>query len=128
MASRHDVIAVIDDDPITRTATEYLLSAYGYRTELFDSAEAFINAAGSSEAGCLLIDIYLKDITGIELARQLKANGLTWPIIFITGCTEAATRRQAMELGCVAYLVKPIPASRLIEAVKAAMASRPEAT
>jgi FixJ family two-component response regulator len=111
------VIAVIDDDEVMLEALEQLISALGYQTELYASAEAFINAATKSEAACLVVDICLGDITGIELNRQLSAMGFTFPIIFMTGSDDNCVRIQAMELGCIAFLQKPFPANEIAKAI-----------
>jgi FixJ family two-component response regulator len=114
---RQKIIAVIDDDPGMLRATARLLSAYGYGTETFDSATAFLNAISTSEATCLVLDIQLGDISGVELARQLTAKGFEHPIIFVTALDDEMTRRQAATAGGVAYLNKPFPAQLLIEAI-----------
>jgi FixJ family two-component response regulator len=111
------VIAVIDDDEVMLEALEQLISALGYETELYASAEAFINAATKSEAVCLVVDICLGDITGIELNRQLSAMGFTFPIIFMTGSDDNCVRIKAMELGCIAFLHKPFPANEIAKAI-----------
>jgi FixJ family two-component response regulator len=119
------VIAVIDDDETILHAMGYLLSALGFQTELYGSAEAFIAAATRSAAACLLVDIQLGDLTGIELTRHLSAMGFTFPIIFMTGSDDRLFRKQAIEIGCVAYLSKPIPPERLKAAIAEAIGSNP---
>ena len=83
MPDSHKIIAVVDDDPEMRAAMASLLSAYGYGAETFDSAETFLTCASTSKATCLVVDIELGDISGVELAHQLAADGFTYPIIFI---------------------------------------------
>jgi FixJ family two-component response regulator len=117
MVEQPSVIAVVDDDPTIREALERLLSSYGYRTELYSSAAEFLGAAIKSEAACLLVDIQLGDISGIELARHLAANGFKFPIIFMTGSSDQDIRRQAMAFGCVAFFQKPFGADELIDAI-----------
>jgi FixJ family two-component response regulator len=121
---RRNIIAVIDDDPSIRDALENMLSAFGYCTELYSSAEEFIHAAITTEALCLVVDIQLGDISGVELARHLSAIGLTFPIIFITGSRDETTRRQALDSGGVAYLHKPFSAEQLITAITSALSPR----
>jgi FixJ family two-component response regulator len=120
MASSRNVVAIVDDDPGMRQALESMLCAFGYRTELYASAEEFVRAAITTEASCLVVDIQLGDISGIELGRLLTATGFEFPIIFMTGSVEEMHRRQAMDHGCVAYLQKPFPAKQLIEAISKA--------
>ena len=121
MSAAKKIIAVIDDDEIMLEAIEALLNALGYQTELYESAEAFIEAAMRSKAACLVVDIQLGDITGVELGRQLSAMGFTFPVIFMTGSDDTLVRKQAMELGCIAYLQKPFPANELEVAITEAI-------
>jgi FixJ family two-component response regulator len=114
---RNDIVAVIDDDPGVRMATASILSAFGYLTSTFKSAEEFLSIAAMSKAKCLVVDVQLGDISGVELARQLAEFDFKFPIIFMTALDDGAIMRQAEQLGCVAYLRKPFSADVLIEAV-----------
>jgi FixJ family two-component response regulator len=120
MLNLQNIIAVIDDDPEMRASLETLLSAYGYDVETFDSAEAFLARASTCRAFCLIVDFHLGDITGVELARQLAADGFKFPIIFMTGHRDASMEHQAFAVGGVAFLYKPFPARTLIDAIKKA--------
>ncbi len=93
------------------------LSTFGYSTYTYDSAEAFLRTAAASKADCLVVDIQLGDITGIELARQLTELGFTFPIIFMTARDDETVRSQAAQLGCINFLRKPFSADRLIQAI-----------
>jgi FixJ family two-component response regulator len=117
MAMQRTVVAVVDDDLAMRKAMANLLSALGYCTELFASGEAFLGAATRSKASCLIVDIQLGDISGVELGRQLAATGSKVPIIFMTASDDETIRSGATQLGCVAYLRKPFPADELIYAI-----------
>jgi FixJ family two-component response regulator len=121
MAKLQNVIAIIDDDAAVRAGLERLLGHFGYRTELYGSAEEFVHAVITTEALCLIIDIQLGDISGVELGRQLSATGFDFPIIFMTGSQDETQRRQAMDFGCVEYLNKPFHADQLILAVTKAI-------
>lgn len=123
MTSHQATIAIIDDDPFFGETLETLTIALGYRTELYESAEEFIHAAAYSKAQCLLVDIQLGDVSGIELVRHLTASGIRRPIIFMTGSPDAMLRDQAMEFGCIAYLLKPFAASLLNASIVKALAS-----
>jgi FixJ family two-component response regulator len=125
MAVRRDVIAIIDDDRGMRGALSNMLLAFGYRTELYASAEEFIDSAVKSEASCLVLDIQLGGISGLELARYLSKFGLVFPIIFMTGLQDDTIRREAVASGCVAYLQKPFPADQLTAAITNAMSVNP---
>jgi FixJ family two-component response regulator len=118
MPSQQTTVAIIDDDPGMRSATASLLSAFGYGTETFGSGEEFLNAAATSAATCLVVDIKLGNISGLDLVRQLAAAGIKLPVIFMTGCADEAIRSQATQLGCcIAYLKKPFAANLLIEGI-----------
>ena len=118
------MIVVIDDDLEILHSLELMLSLCGYHTKLFASAEEFLSAAPTLEAACLVVDIHLGEISGLELVRALCAQGFAVPVIFITGSRDELHRRQAMELGCAAFLLKPFSAEQLIEAVAKAVGSQ----
>lgn len=117
MVNARKVVAIIDDDPGLRDALAALLDAFGYRVEVYASGEDFRNAAMKSDADCLVVDIQLGDMTGVELGHQLSAAGLAFPMIFMTGSDEPRFRKQATELGCAAYLQKPFPPNQLVKAI-----------
>jgi len=121
MTRRRHVIAVLENDAVIRRAVASLLAAHGYATELYASAEDYLGVA-TSAAPCLVVDIRLGDISGIELGRHLAATGYKFPIIFITASDDQTLRNQAIELGCVAFLLKSMLGDRLIEAVAKAIA------
>jgi len=120
MSDSQKTVAVIDDDPEMRASLATLLNAVGYRAETYDSAETFLTCASTCKAGCLVIDINLGDISGVELAHQLCADGMKWPIIFISGHDDAAVKNQAAAIGPIAFLLKPFRAHDLIDAIKKA--------
>jgi len=117
MASPQKVIAVVDDDPDMLKAIGRLLAAHGFRPEAFASAEAFLNRYWAREPACLVLDIHLAGMSGIDLQRHLKASGSQVPIIFITAIEDEAARGEAINAGCVAYLRKPFMARLLIGAI-----------
>src|SRR4051794_8027750 len=121
MEKQRIALAIVDDDPGMRDSLEDLLSIHGYRTEVYSSAEEFIRAAITTEASCIVIDIQLGDISGVELARHLSATGFTFPIIFVTGSLEERHRRQALDVGCVAYLQKPFSEIQLLNSITKAI-------
>ena len=121
LSDQAEVIAVVDDDACMRQAIDKLLSALGYRAETYGSADEFVAVALRTEAKCLLLDIELGPITGIELARHLVSMGLSFPTIFITASDDERFRRDAIALGCVDYLQKPFPPKRLISAIDRAI-------
>lgn len=106
-------------------AVDELLQAAGYDTELFSTAEALVDRVGTTKAACLVIDIHLGDVSGIELGRQLVPLGLTVPVIFMSGDSNHGIEAAAFEMGCIAFLHKPFPCDRLLEAVESALQQRP---
>jgi FixJ family two-component response regulator len=123
MSDSQMIVAVVDDDPEMRASLATLLDAVGYRAETYDSAETFLTCASTCKACCLVIDINLGDITGVELAHQLCADGLKWPIIFMSGLDDAAIKIQASAMEPIAFLQKPFRANDLIDAIKKAIQS-----
>lgn len=100
-----------------------LLNAYGFSAELFGSAEAFLGRNADSLVGCVVLDIHLSGMSGLELRRRMTASGSILPVIFITANDDDALRTAAIELGCVDCLRKPFPAESLVSAVRKALAS-----
>jgi len=110
-------VAVVEDDPSMLQGLNRLLSAHGFRVQTFASAELFLNDIANCEAECLLLDIHLSGISGIDLKRQLTASGSNLPVIFMTAIDTQITRQEAFDVGCVAYLRKPFLAKLLIDAI-----------
>ena len=100
-----------------RLATAKLLSAFGFGTEAFASAAAFLDAAATSKADCLVVHIHLGGMSGLEMAHRLAADGFKYPIIFMTALDDETIRNQAAAAGGIATLSKPFPAQMLVEAV-----------
>ncbi len=117
MRTKRKVVAVIDDNLAILGAMGRLLSAFGYDTELYASAKEFLDAAMTTEAICLMVDIELGESCGIDFAQQLANAGFTIPIIFMTANDNESVKRRAMEIGCVAFLPKPFSANVLIQAL-----------
>jgi FixJ family two-component response regulator len=113
-------VALIDDDELLRESLGDLLELAGLVVEQYASGEAFVAAAAQSKAACLIVDIQLGDMTGIEMVRHLSASDLYFPVIFMTGSTDAVFEGQADEVGCAAFLRKPFRRDMLIEAIMVA--------
>ena len=110
-------IAVVDDDASMLKGIERLLGAYGFATKVFASAEAFLDLNAAVDVDCLLIDIHLGGMSGIELRDHLTASGCKLPVIFMTAFDDEATRMQAQSAGCVAFLHKHFVANLLLGAI-----------
>jgi FixJ family two-component response regulator len=110
-------IVVIDDNPGMLRGLTRLLSARGFRVQTFTSAESFLQGSANANADCLLLDIHLSGISGIELQRQLTSSGTDIPVIFMTAIDSEATRQEAFDAGCIAYLKKPFRGQLLFDAI-----------
>lgn len=121
LAEVHKVVAVVDDHPSVLSALKRLLNASGFVTEVFNSAEEFLENGVAGEMGCLVLDIHLGGMSGIELRRRLTEIGENVPVIFMTAMNDEVVRREAIEAGCVALLGKPFAADVLIDAVHKAI-------
>lgn len=117
MAKPPTLIIVVDDNPGFLESVARLLSAQGFATRTFGSAEALIDSDALDTATCILLDIQLGGISGIQLRRRLAASGIDRPVIFMTAIDNDATRREAMAAGCIAYLKKPFAPQLLLDAI-----------
>src|SRR6478609_684864 len=102
-----DVVFVVDDDPGMLMSVKRLLRTNGYDTVLFSSAKAFKNQVDFKDACCVVLDINLGDVSGIELRHRLNDAGISVPVIYITGNDNPAVRKAALDSGCIAFLTKP---------------------
>jgi FixJ family two-component response regulator len=115
-------VFVVDDDLSMRISIKRLLREHGFVTLLFESGAALFDHSDLQNAICIIIDIDLNNESGIDLRRRLTAEGITTPVVYITGNDSAANRSDAIESGCIAYLMKPFAARSLIDPVERARA------
>ena len=118
---RVPLIAIVDDDDSLRDSLDNLIRSVGYRVEGFASAEAFLQAQRAPETACLLLDVRLPGMNGLELQRQLRAAHWPIPIIFITAYADDDVRARALAAGAVAVLSKPCREEDLLQAIEAAL-------
>jgi FixJ family two-component response regulator len=111
-------VIVVDDDAGFLKGVARLLSHNGIQSRTFASAEALIENGCTQTATCLLLDINLGGISGIDLQRRLAASGSKCPVIFMTAHDDEATRNDALDAGCIAYLCKPFAAHDLLDAIR----------
>jgi FixJ family two-component response regulator len=123
MPERQRMVAVIEDDARMRRGIERVLAAHGFDTRSYASAEEFMECKDQVAPTCIVLDISLGGMSGIELRRRMIAAGSGIPTIFVTALDDPAILREADELGCVACLLKPFPASQFIGAVNQAFAA-----
>jgi len=115
------LIAIVDDDKSVQCALQDLIESEGLSTLCFGSAEQFLDSGAQHTAGCLIADIRMPGMSGIELQAKLKANRCRIPIVFITAHGDARMRIQAMRDGAVEFLTKPFDNAVLLETVHAAV-------
>ena len=116
-----NLVHVVDDDRGFLKGIERLLSAHGLDVRTFSSAEEFQAQADPAEAVCLILDVHLDGMSGIELLRQLSRLGSRTPVVLVTASDCEVTRQAATAAGCNAYLQKPVSASVLIGALAEAV-------
>jgi FixJ family two-component response regulator len=115
------VIHIIDDDAALRTALSRLLTASGLRAVTYESAAVFLARAPGQDAGCILLDVHMPGLTGLQLQEHLVRNGSILPIIFLTGNGDIAMSVKAIKAGAEDFLSKPIAKDALLEAVGRAL-------
>lgn len=114
-------VAIVDDDESFARALERLFRASGYGVQTYPSAEAFLAATTLPQPDCLVLDIHLGGMSGLDLCRHLTALGKATPVIFVTAHDESKIRKEAQQAGCSAYFLKPVVAKLLVEAVAGAV-------
>jgi FixJ family two-component response regulator len=117
------IVAVIEDDESYRFAVQRLLKSAGLSVQSFGSAEAFLDSGQQHETGCLITDIRMPGISGLELQSKLNSDHCSIPTIFITAHGDEKMRLQAMRAGAVKFFVKPFDCEALLEAVRVALQS-----
>lgn len=115
-------VFIVDDDESVLDSLRTLLQSEGLPTECFSSAESFLSCVDASRPGCIVLDLNMPNITGTELLRRLREQNCARPAVIITGYAEIETVVQTMKLGVTEFLTKPCLPSKLIEAVKTALA------
>ena len=119
------VISIIDDDASIRGALQRFLRALGYLAHAFASAEDFLRSPQVADNSCLIMDVKMPGMTGLELQRQLQIQGCQVPIIFITSVDDENIRTQALNAGAVCFLTKPFEIRTLIKHLEEALKRRP---
>jgi two-component system, LuxR family, response regulator FixJ len=115
------VIHVIDDDLAMRDSLAFLLDVNGYKPQAYESAGAFLKGADVATLNCVVSDIRMPDMNGIELVRKLKSEGSKCPVILITGHGDVALAVEAMKAGAVEFIEKPFDDEALLAAIRSAL-------
>lgn len=119
--SADPVVFVVDDDPSVRSSLKFLISTVGLQVETFDSAETALQKLPSDAPSCLVLDVRLRGLSGLDLQRELAARNRDVPIIFITGHGDIPMSVRAMKAGAVEFLTKPFRDQDLLDAVRIAL-------
>jgi FixJ family two-component response regulator len=121
--SVNPLIAVVDDDASMREALQRLLRLEGFRTVVFASAEDFLHTGQRQDIACLIVDVRMPRMSGLELQRQLATTNCPIPLVFITAHGDEAARVQALRAGAVDFLCKPFHDEALLRAIRSALRS-----
>jgi RNA polymerase sigma factor (sigma-70 family) len=121
MTSNDPIVFVVDDDQGVREATRSLLASVGLRVEAFKTAHEFLSIRRPDGPGCLVLDVRLPGLSGLDLQRELARTGMPIPIVFITAHADVAMSVEAMKGGAVEFLTKPFREQQLLDAVQQAI-------
>jgi two-component system response regulator FixJ len=122
----HSNIYIVDDDHAVRESLQLLLETSGYSVQVFASARDFLEIAQSLEFGCLIVDLQMPEMDGLELQRQLQALGVTLPAVVVTAHGDIATAVRAMRAGAIDFVEKPFTTEALQSGIRMALAQRPK--
>jgi FixJ family two-component response regulator len=116
------LIAIVDDDASAREGLESLIRSAGWRVQTFVSAQDFLGRVGAQAPGCLILDLQLPGLSGLDLQQRMVERGLEIPIVFLTGHGNIPASVQAIKAGAVEFLTKPIDEEKLLQAIHEAIA------
>jgi len=119
--ARDAVVHLIDDDDAVRQAVAFLLTISGFAVRVYESAPAFLDALPTVQPGCIVTDVRMPEMDGLELQRQLKARRVGLPVIIITGHGDVPLAVEAMKAGAVDFLEKPFSDDKLMSAIRVAI-------
>jgi FixJ family two-component response regulator len=115
------VIAIVDDDPWAREGLSSLIRSAGWRAKTFASAQEFLAGPGAEAPSCLVLDLQLPGLSGLDLQKRMAEGGLEIPIVFLTGHGDIPASVQAMKAGAVEFLTKPVDEQKLLQAIQEAV-------
>jgi FixJ family two-component response regulator len=128
--NKRSVVMIVDDDDSVRRAARRLIKSYGYAVDTFPSADDFLASGRLDETACLVLDVHMPGLSGLELQERLTAAGYHLAIIFITAFADESARKQALKAGAYGYLVKPFEEDDLLGYISRALrqqdAARPD--
>jgi FixJ family two-component response regulator len=116
-----NLISVVDDDESIRRTTTRLIESFGFRAAAFESADGFLGSGQLHDTSCLIVDVQMPGMNGLQLQSHLVAEGCGIPIIFITAYDDKESRRRAMQAGAVAFLGKPFSDEQLLQTIRSTL-------
>jgi FixJ family two-component response regulator len=122
-ATERPLLSIVDDDRSVRESLPDLLREFGFAARAFSSAEEFLSSDSVGQTKCLILDVAMPGMTGLDLQKELRRRGQEIPVIFITAQKDEAIRQQALKQGAVTFLYKPFSDTALLEALNAAVQS-----
>ena len=124
LQAKANLISLVDDDESIRRTMTLLIQSFGFQAAVFDSAESFLKSRQLHETSCLIVDVQMPGMNGLQLQRHLASSGYKIPIVFITAYDNKESRQQAMQAGAVAFLSKPFNDELLLEIIRRAVPDR----
>ena len=121
MGEAESIVLIVDDDPLYRRSSERLVRSVGFNAQSFESARDFLSSRRPNVPSCLILDVRLPGLSGLDLQRELAEGGVHIPIIFVTGHGDIPMSVQAMKAGAVEFLTKPFRDQALLDAIRQAI-------
>lgn len=119
--SSGQTVFIVDDDPAMRDSLKWLLQSEGLSVETHATAEAFLDTYDPIRPGCLILDVRLPGISGLDLQDELRARGITLPVVIVTGYGEPATKSRALRAGALDFIEKPLSVELLLGRIRQAL-------
>jgi len=124
-ANETRLVSIVDDDESLRRSVKNLLTSVGFQVETFASAEAFLQSAHRADTRCVVLDLRMPGMSGLDLLTHLAATGSPIPVVILTAHSDDEARRRMLQAGAVAFLGKPFHGEALLSAVRRALAENP---
>jgi FixJ family two-component response regulator len=119
-------VFIVDDDEAIRDSLQWLLESHGLLVRHYASAQAFLDACDSTLSGCLVLDVRMPDMSGLELHEKLGERGITWPVVFITGHGDVPMAVSALKRGAVDFIEKPFRDDEMLNLIRKCLATDAE--